>query len=219
MPNPRHLIWDWNGTLLDDVDLCLEALNGLLTRRARPPIDAAYYRQHFTFPVVRFYEHLGFDLAAEPFADLSVEFIQAYEARRLDCALFPRTQEVLTAATTAGLTMSIISAYHRASLAEIIAHHALGDHFESLEGLDNIYAHGKHDLAAAWLQRTGYAAETCLFIGDTCHDYEVASSLGIPCLLVAHGHQHAARLKATGAPVVADLQAVATYLRLSAPTD
>ena len=35
MGNYRHVIWDWNGTLLDDAWLCVEVLNGLLARRRR----------------------------------------------------------------------------------------------------------------------------------------------------------------------------------------
>ena len=77
----RHLIWDWNGTLLDDVDCCVDTLNTLLAERDMPPVSRSAYKEAFGFPVRDYYAGLGFDFEREDFAKLSVDFIARYRAR------------------------------------------------------------------------------------------------------------------------------------------
>ena len=53
---PRCVIWDWNGTLLDDLQLCLRLLNEMLEEDGCPNrYDLAAYREIFGFPVVDYY--------------------------------------------------------------------------------------------------------------------------------------------------------------------
>lgn len=48
---PELILWDWNGTLLDDVTLCVDALNRLLARYGYPQrYDHDQYRAIFGFP-------------------------------------------------------------------------------------------------------------------------------------------------------------------------
>ena len=100
----RHIIWDWNGTLLDDLDLCVDVMNGLLDRRSLPLLDRARYHRLFDFPVRAYYERLGFDFARDSFEELSVEFISAYDARRWECRLQPGAQTILGSLQAAGLS-------------------------------------------------------------------------------------------------------------------
>ena len=77
----KHVIWDWNGTLVDDTWLCVEVLNGLLSRRGRRPISEIEYREHFEFPVIKLYEYLGLDTDESNYEQTSREFITDYESR------------------------------------------------------------------------------------------------------------------------------------------
>jgi phosphoglycolate phosphatase len=74
----KHVVWDWNGTLLDDVDACVDSINSLLRERAMPTIARDHYLEHFGFPVRDFYVHLGFDLDREDFDSISAAFIGRY---------------------------------------------------------------------------------------------------------------------------------------------
>ena len=192
----RHLIWDWNGTLLDDLDYSIGVMNGLLARRGLPLLDRARYHTLFDFPVRNYYARLGFDPARDSFEQLSVEFISAYDARRLECELHAGVETLLPAVAAAGLNQSILSAYRQQTLEEIVAHFGLTRHFVRLNGLDNIYAHSKAELGRAWLRELALPTSDVLLIGDTLHDLEVARELGIDCILVAAGHHPADRLRA-----------------------
>ena len=76
----KHIIWDWNGTLLNDIALCLQVLNRLLKRRGRTSITQGDYRRNFGFPVIHFYRYLGLVTDQDSFERVSREFIEEYEA-------------------------------------------------------------------------------------------------------------------------------------------
>ena len=210
----RHVIWDWNGTLLDDLDLCVEAMNTVLARRGLPPLDRARYQAVFDFPVRDYYARLGLPVDDASFHQLSVEFIAAYEARRLEPLLQPGAGPMLAAISARGLTQSILSAYKHDALQVVVAHHGLAGHFHTLSGLDNIYAHSKVALGHACLAALQLPAREVLLIGDTLHDLTVARELGIDCALVAHGHHPSSRLRAATAHVFDNLAQLALALGL-----
>ncbi|MFI5335173.1 MAG: HAD family hydrolase [Opitutales bacterium] len=191
----RHIIWDWNGTLIDDLDYCIGLMNGLLQRRGLPLLDRARYHEVFDFPVRDYYARLGFDPAMDTFESLSVEFIGAYDARRWDCPLHAATRPTLVAARAAGFSQSLLSAYRHETLREIVGHFGLTGYFTELAGLDNIYAHSKADLGRAQVAALGLPPAEIVLIGDTLHDLEVARELGVACVLVAAGHHPAAKLR------------------------
>lgn len=203
----KHIIWDWNGTLLNDTWLCVEVLNGLLKKRGREGINEEDYRQNFGFPVIHFYNYLGFDTDADSFEKVSHEFIGDYEARWLtECSLHPDAQEVLGATARAGLSHSVLSAAKQEALEQGIRHFGIQDHFTGLCGTDNIYAHGKVDRGREWIERLHWDPSEVVLIGDTLHDYEAAKAMGTDCILLAHGHHTPERLAATGKPVAHSLR-------------
>ena len=214
--NYRHIIWDWNGTLLDDLDLCIEAMNGMLARRGLPAIDRARYHAVFDFPVRDYYARLGLPVDDENFHALSVEFIGTYESRRLEPELQAGAAALLAAIARRGLTQSILSAYHRESLRVVVHHHGIGGHFTELHGLDNIYAQSKVALGRASLATLGVPPREVLLIGDTLHDLAVAQELGTDCALVAHGHHPAERLRPATARTFPNLRSLAAALGVTA---
>jgi len=198
----RHIVWDWNGTLLDDVWLAVATMNTLLERRGMPLIDKDEYVRHFDFPVIDFYRHVGFDFDAEPFEVVAIEFIDAFEARRFECRLHPGAVATLDALRARGFAQSVLSATQHDSLRQYVAHFGIQDRFSHIFGLGDHFAHGKTDLAHHWLATSRAAPGEALLIGDTIHDAHVARAIGVDCFLIAHGHQLRDKLEQTGAPVL-----------------
>lgn len=203
----KHIIWDWNGTLLNDIALCLQVLNRLLARRGRSPITQKDYRQNFGFPVIHFYQYLGLKTDGNSFREVSREFIEDYETYWLEeCALHPEAANVLTQLARLGISHSVLSAARQETLNAGIRHFGIHTHFLGLAGADNIYAEGKIDKGRHWIRKLDWDPEEIVLIGDTVHDYEVAEAIGTNCILMAHGHHSYQRLAETGAPVVHSLQ-------------
>jgi phosphoglycolate phosphatase len=211
----RHIVWDWNGTLLDDVDYSIEVMNGLLRRRGLPPLDRTRYHEVFDFPVSEYYRRIGLDASDVEFQKLSVEFIAGYDARRLETKLHEGAAELLQLVQAAGLTQSILSAYRHETLCEIIAHFGLTGRFQNIAGLDNIFAHSKAELGRASIAALKLPLPEILLVGDTLHDCEVAAAIGVDCALVAAGHHPESRLRARCPQVFSDLTALAAWLDLS----
>ncbi|HAV12453.1 MAG TPA: HAD family hydrolase [Opitutae bacterium] len=209
----KHIIWDWNGTLLNDTWLCVEVLNGLLAKRGREPITEATYRQNFGFPVIHFYDYLGFDTDTDSFEKVSHEFIGDYEARWLEeTKLHPQTNEILAQLSNSGHTHSVLSAAKQEALEFGIEHFGLRSHFTGLMGADNIYAEGKVGQGMRWIQQLQWEPQEVVLVGDTLHDFEVAEAMGTHCILMAHGHHTPDRLAKTGAPVVHSLEELVKLL-------
>lgn len=193
----RHLIWDWNGTLLDDVEACVGAINRMLDRRRLPCIDTPTYRQIFDFPVISYYAQLGFDLEAEDWNAVAIEFHSHYGELARTATLRKGVTEVL--ATLGGLVdgMSILSACEQTILERMLAERGIRRYFGHVSGLDNLHAASKVENGRKLLAVLDLPPDEIVLIGDTNHDHEVAAALGIGCLLLAGGHQAESRLPAT----------------------
>jgi len=93
--NKTTIIWDWNGTLLNDAELCVECMNKVLSKRNMQQIDVNDYRKLFTFPVVDYYNAIGFDFSKEDFEVPAMEFINQYYSNIGRADLFPCVTDVL----------------------------------------------------------------------------------------------------------------------------
>jgi len=195
----RHLIWDWNGTLLDDVEDCLAVLNDMLKKRGLRPLSHQQYRELFNFPVLDFYQQIGFDFKAESFDDVAREYHAGYARRLPDCRLHPGAQQILRAAADAGYTQSLLSAYPQTALENALNFFQVGAWFVRVVGLDDYYAHSKLENGKRFIKELKIDPNQILLIGDTLHDFEVAGAMGTDCVLLTSGHQPRRRLQSCGA--------------------
>jgi len=198
----RHVVWDWNGTLLDDAWLCIDVMNRMLRQRGLPALTPERYQEVFAFPVRDYYARLGFDFRAEPFEVVGLEFIEGYAARQHSCRLQPEAERVLHALGERGLPLSVLSASQRERLEEQARRLEVRRHFVNMVGLDDHYAGGKLEQGLRWMRELGLAGDEVLLVGDTDHDSQVARAMGARCVLVPSGHQSPERLKQCSVPVL-----------------
>jgi phosphoglycolate phosphatase len=204
----KHIIWDWNGTLFDDVELCLDIINGVLVRRNLNPLSLEDYREIFTFPVQDYYEKAGLDFNKYPFEILGREWMDEYEKRKGTCRLHKGAGNALNLISQKGIGQSILSAYSQHTLEEIVLHFGIKKYFTHMVGLDHIYATSKLENGRELMKKIGNGKGETLFIGDTVHDYEVAEELGINCILIAEGHQVREKLESCNVPVFNSLEEI-----------
>jgi len=206
MKKYKHVIWDWNGTILDDVELCVAIVNRLKAGRGQAPISVERYRAIFRFPVEEYYKDAGFDLSREPFETLGKEWVDGYEKEKYGCGLRAGVTEALGRISSSGIGQSVLSAYSQGPLVEAVEHYGLTKYFSRLRGLDNIYAPGKVAIGRKLMEELGYKKGETLLIGDTEHDLETAEAIGADCVLVAGGHQSRERLEKAGALVLGGMK-------------
>jgi len=192
--NYRHIIWDWNGTLLDDAWLCVDIMNAILRKRNLPELSLKRYAEIFDFPVRNYYAKLGFDAQIDPFEKLSVEFISQYLARKFECNLRENARETLTHFTERGISQSVLSAAEHNHLVEAVSHYGIWDYFTDVSGIDNHDADGKLENARLMMRQLSLDPAAVLLVGDTLHDFHVAREIGVDCALISGGHQSREKL-------------------------
>lgn len=210
----KHVIWDWNGTLLNDVDYCRKIINRILVENDLPKLSLQKYREIFTFPVQNYYEAAGLDFSKKSFEVLGKEFIDEYEANKLTCSLHDNAVEVLSLIHKQGIGQSVLSAYLHDNLVNILDHYDLRKYFDNIIGLDNIYAGSKTHLGLMLIEQLNLPGNEVLFIGDTLHDAEVAKAMGVDCVLIANGHQVKETLMVNINLVINRLSDLRDYLRI-----
>ncbi len=185
----KHIIWDWNGTLFDDVELCVDIINGMLSKRDKQTLSVSEYKSIFTFPVKDYYAKL-FDFEKESFASLGKEWMDEYEKRKLNCSLAKGAKDFIEELSKSGISQYVLSAYYQNTLVNLLEYFDILKYMKSVKGLDNIYAHSKTELGLELIDEIGNDKNNIILIGDTLHDAEVAKEMGIDSILISTGHQN-----------------------------
>lgn len=202
----KAIIWDWNGTLLNDTDYCVSIINLLLSERGLPLLNKNRYKDVFSFPVKAYYQTIGFDFTKEDFSVPAHQYIDLYYKGFDQCALQKSTIEVLKFFRSKGLQQFVLSAMEHEMLEKTLNQKGILHFFEGVAGLKDHYAVSKVEQGKLLLKEFGIDAEETFLIGDTVHDFEVAEAIGVACILIADGHQSTNRLSETGAKVISSLE-------------
>lgn len=204
----QAIIWDWNGTLLNDLDFCITTINTLLLKRKLKPVTHNSYKAAFSFPVIEYYKTIGFDFSKEDFETPAREFIDLYNSGVKNCRLHDSVIEVLSYFKERGTRQFVLSAMQEDMLITTLKQQGIFNYFEGIAGLNDHYAVSKIERGEQLIAEFGINKNKSTIIGDTNHDFEVAQQLGIDCILIADGHQSEERLKSTGAIVLPKLHAL-----------
>ena len=203
--NIKAVIWDWNGTLLNDLDICIFSMNQILERLNLPLLTVEKYKSIFTFPVKEYYKAAGIDFGIHNWDVMAHEFIANYRRTLPQATLHEGVTRVLSFFKEKQRRQFILSAMQQDFLMESVSAMNIPGYFDQIVGLNDHYAHTKEENAILLVEETGLPKDSILMIGDTLHDLEVAEAAGIQCILVAAGHQSKERLESSGALVCRDL--------------
>lgn len=198
-----HIIWDFNGTLFDDVEAGILSVNEMLQKRGLDVIsDKDEYRKIFKFPIIEYYRELGFDFDAEPYEVLAPIWVELYNKYSLESKLQRDALNALEYFKALQISQILISATHLEMLKGQTDRLGISQYFDDILGLSNIEAYSKEELVQKWKEEN--PDSNPLFIGDTEHDADVAAAIGADCFLVCNGHQSRERLQRCARCVVCD---------------
>ncbi len=208
----QQVFWDWNGTLLDDLQYAINVRNKVFPQFGLPGIDSldVYYSQ-FTFPVKRYYELAG--VTDANFHQVAHAWMDEYVRGSRQIPLHADAAATIKLFCAKGLTQVVLSASKLDILQTQLSYYPeLDGCFQELLGLSDIYARSKEAIGLSYLERCGSPAQHCVMIGDTLHDAEVAAAMGTQCILVARGHQSKQTLEEAGVPVCGSLTEAAALV-------
>lgn len=210
----KQVIWDWNGTLLDDGWVGLEVMNEILEERGLKKIeDINIYREIFCFPVIEYYKRAGIELDRDSFEELSEIYIEKYDRISQTCGLRKEAREVLETVKAKYAPQMILSASKTDYLTRQVEKYGILHYFAEILGLDDYYAGSKVELGERWMKAHPEKKGKAVMIGDTTHDAEVAKRMDCVCLLVEGGHQSRQVLETSGMVVLESLSEIPAALK------
>lgn len=188
----KTIIWDFNGTIIDDVDLGVEILNQLYQdHQMNRTMDKQGYKEIFDFPVMEYYKNAGFDLNEQTFRCISKEYMAYYQEGFKKLRVSEEVVGLLKKCQNKGYKNVILSASQHDVLISQVENLQIASYFDEVLGIEDIYATSKKDIAIQWAKKQN---GPLIFIGDTAHDYEVAQAINATCYLVSDGHFSRERL-------------------------
>ncbi len=184
----QYAIFDFNGTILDDVKVSVDCLNKTIKKYLlRDFISVEEYKRIFTFPVKKYYEAVGFDFDQLDWYEVGQFWMNEYLNNYNKCKLNDGVIDLLIKNKANGIKNVVLSASRIDILSKQLKDLGIIDYFDEILGIDNIYATSKLPIGLNFIADKD--RKQCVMIGDTLHDLEVANSMGIRCILVSHGHQ------------------------------
>lgn len=205
MKKYKVIIWDFNGTLIDDIDAALASVNDMLTRRNLPTINFEQYASYVDTPIIKFYEHIFDDLYSMDFNIIAQEFNDGYEKHLPEKAVMENAEEVLGYFNSFGKLQTVISATHIDKVLRRLDEFGLMGYFDKILAHDNLIAEDKTHLAVKYFAEKGIKPDEAIVIGDCVADFKMAEALGCDCVLTTQGHQSPKEFSATSAAVIDSL--------------
>ena len=204
----KTVIWDFNGTLLSDMGISIDAMNAVLEKRGLPKIpDLSAFQNVFGFPVEDYYERIGLDFSKEPFKVPADEWVALYSEKMYTAPLTDGAEDALEAIKAAGCRQIILSASEKARLITHLEKLGITHYFDEIHGAEDVYAKGKADIAKELSKRDELFP--AVLIGDTDHDFSCARAIGCDAMLFSGGFMSEERLSVLGAPVHSSLIEIA----------
>jgi phosphoglycolate phosphatase-like HAD superfamily hydrolase len=207
-----HLVWDWNGTLLNDLSLVVASTNVAFASVGGPVVSAQEHRVGFRRPISDYYaEVLGRAVDADAFGQLDKIFHDAYRTGLTNCAL---AADATTAMRSWAGTQSLLSMWFHDELVPAVETYGLTGMFNRVDGLRaTVGGDRKAAHLARHLAELGIDGQSVVLIGDSVDDADAADSVGAHCVLYTGGFTDPARLRASARPVADTLtEAVALAL-------
>lgn len=185
------IVWDFNGTILDDVDLCIDIENKMMRDHGYGQVTRDRYLEIFRFPVSDYYLDLGVDFNDYSYEQISIDFHKDYRARRQEAKIMDDFHDTIRKAKRLGYGNVILSASREDILIEQCEELGIREEFDELLGINDLYASSKVGRGLAF---KAAHPDKMVMLGDSVHDFEVAKELGIDCWLIARGHQSKRKL-------------------------
>ena len=208
----KNIIWDWNGTIVDDAWVFVDIMNGVLKKNHLPLITLKDYRQKFCFPIQDYWRGLGFRFTNKTFNQLNEVFIKEYQKKMFLPKIHKGLDVLFKNLGKQKIRQFVLSASEQGLLNKSVAHYKLGSFFNGVYGVDNLNAVGKIPLGRDLCEKHQLNVKETLLIGDTEYDKDVGEGLGCRVLLVAHGHISPGRLFKTGVVVASSVEELKRFL-------
>ena len=200
----KHIIWDFNGTLLNDTQLSLDVDNNVFEKLGIPAITIDDYRNNMTMPVRDFYPTVGVDYSIHSYETIARLWLDEFNQKAVGVGLVSGALDAIRFFYGQGRSQSVLSASYEPSLRKQCEALGLTPYMTDISGLEDESASKKTEIGRRQLREMGLEGRDVVLIGDMLTDAHLAEDLGADCILVSWGHNDLKRLLSSGLPVARD---------------
>lgn len=200
----KHIIWDFNGTLLNDTQLSLDVDNNVFEKLGIPAITIDDYRNNMTMPVRDFYPTVGVDYSIHSYETIARLWLDEFNQKAVGVGLVSGALDAIRFFHSQGRSQSVLSASYEPSLRKQCEALGLTPYMADISGLEDESASKKTEIGRRQLRELGLEGRDVVLIGDMLTDAHLAEDLGADCILVSWGHNDLKRLLSSGLPVARD---------------
>ncbi|MEE0298710.1 MAG: HAD hydrolase-like protein [Christensenellales bacterium] len=200
----KHIIWDFNGTLLNDTQLSLDVDNNVFEKLGIPAITIDDYRNNMTMPVRDFYPTVGVDYSVHSYETIARLWLDEFNQKAVGVGLVSGALDAIRFFHGQGRSQSVLSASYEPSLRKQCEALGLTPYMADISGLEDESASKKTEIGRRQLRELGLEGRDVVLIGDMLTDAHLAEDLGADCILVSWGHNDLKRLLSSGLPVARD---------------
>ena len=208
----KHIIWDFNGTLLNDAQLSVDLDNDVFDQIGVPRITLEDYRNNMTMPVRDFYPLVGVDYAKHSYEEIARLWLDEFNQKAVGVGLLPGALDAIKTLHAQGRSQSVLSASYEPSLKKQCDALGLTPYMKDISGLQDESAGKKTEIGQRQLRELGLSGADVVLVGDMLADAHLAQALGADCVLVSWGHNDLKRLQSTGLPVAHSFEELESIL-------
>jgi phosphoglycolate phosphatase len=208
----KNIIWDFNGTILNDLDPIVEMVNEMMADRDLGSITREEYRDKVSFPVQPFYESLGFKTDEKSFLQLQNEFVAKYHEKMPQMGVYDGVKDLMATFKADGKHQYVLSALQDEILNGHVERLGVLEYMTALAGGKDRRAVGKLEEGRALFEKYQINPNETLMLGDTVMDSDFAKAVGCDCVLWDQGHQSRGRLENTEHPVFSTMAEIKNHL-------
>ena len=203
-------VFDWNGTLFDDTSATMAGNNACMELFGRPSSDLATVQEHFTFPLVHFYERMGVsvdDYLAKTH-EASQRFLDVYGKASRVCGLAVGAIDLLGWLRRHSVHCMILSNHLQSCLDMDVARLGVTPYMAYISGNEEAatVSHGlsKQIRLEAYMKTHGFTSKDAFIIGDSHEEPDLARRLGMLGISITGGMISTKRLAAIGPDHIID---------------
>lgn len=206
------IIWDFNGTLVDDVYAAIGAVNDMLIKRNQNPITINEYSENVDIPIWKFYERVFVPGTITP-EDAISEFAAGYDKYIKPRPLMEGAEEILSYLQKAGKNQLVVSASHIDKVTASLETLGIRSYFQTVLALTDYNCTDKSFLAQQYVSENNISAECVLVIGDCVADWQMSKALYCDCVLITKGHQSRREFALTDAIIIDSLIELKNFIK------